>query len=346
MKRRSQKIPKTNNEMKRRFINILISGCLLLLISSCNSGKKDAADLGADKSHRIVETGDLMAVDIRAFVLQRYGNYWYRMKVIGLIEQGAKVQKGDSVIQLDPTEIKKFIVDVESNLEAQKATIAKMLVDQSNRRSDLQSNLKSEQASFDLKKLELESFRFESDKAKKVKELEFKQAEITIRKVKRQVELYEVIARNDLKVQRLREQQLVTQLNDAHKILPALTIRTPIDGIFQIGYNNRNGQMLKIGDEIYVGNVMGSVPGMKWMKVNTCVNERDFLKVKVGQKVKVRLDALPKVVFNGEVSYVGKLCRLKNANSKQKIFDVEVKMLTSDERLKPGMTVSCEYVLD
>ncbi|MBV5343024.1 hypothetical protein JZU68_05250, partial [bacterium] len=70
----------------------------------------------------------------------------------------------------------------------------------------------------------------------------------------------------------------------------------------------------------------------------------DFLHVKLGQKVKVRLDALPKVVFNGEVSHVGKLCRLKDEKSKQKVFDVEVKMLVSDERLKPGMTVSCEYI--
>ena len=330
--------------MRNKFIFILLFGILFLGFNSCGAGDKTSTEEDSAYGKRIVETGELAAVDVRAFILQRYGNYWYRMKIIGLLDQGTKVKEGDSIIQLDPTEIKKYIVDVESNLESQKAVIAKLLVDQSNRRSELQSSLKSEQASFDLKKLELESFRFESDKARKIKQLEFKQAEISIKKVKRQVDLYEIIARNDMKVQRVREKQLVTQLNDARKILPNLTIRTPIDGIFQVGRNNRNGQTLKIGDEIYIGNMMGNVPDLKWMKVYTCVNERDFMKIKTGQKVDVRLDALPKVAFKGEVTYIGKLCHLKDEKSKQKVFDVEVKMLVSDEQLKPGMTVSCEYI--
>jgi len=56
------------------------------------------------------------------------------------------------------------------------------------------------------------------------------------------------------------------------------------------------------------------------------------------------LDALPKVIFDGEVTYIGKLCRLKERNSRQKVFDVEVTIRKPDERLKPGMTVSCEFL--
>ena len=90
---------------------------------------------------------------------------------------------------------------------------------------------------------------------------------------------------------------------------------------------------------------MGNVPDLTWMKVNSAIGERDFLKIHKGQKVIVRLDALPKISFDGEVTYIGRLCHLKDEKSKQKVFDVEVKMLKSDERLKPGMTVSCEYIL-
>ncbi|MDA3928109.1 MAG: efflux RND transporter periplasmic adaptor subunit, partial [Prolixibacteraceae bacterium] len=56
------------------------------------------------------------------------------------------------------------------------------------------------------------------------------------------------------------------------------------------------------------------------------------------------LDALPNVVFNGEVSTISKLCRPIERDSRQKIFDIEVKIKVSDERLKPGMTVSCEFI--
>jgi len=82
------------------------------------------------------------------------------------------------------------------------------------------------------------------------------------------------------------------------------------------------------------------------MKVNTSIHENDFLKVHVGQPVTVRLDALPGTDFPGEIASIGRLCHAKdgsNTSKHVKVFDVEVRLLVSDERLKPGMTVSCEF---
>lgn len=327
--------------MKFKVIVLIVAGIFLL---SCGKLEKSDKIQSETTGRKIIETGELSAIDVRAFVLQRYGQNWYKMKIIGMLKHGEIVEKGDSVIQLDPTEIKKYIVDRETELETQKATIAKLLIDQSNQKEQLEANLESELAVFELKKLEIIATRFESDKVKQIKNLELKQAELNIKKHKRKIELNRIVARSELNVQKIREKQMLTDLKNARSILPKLTIKSPIKGIFQVGINDNNGQSIKIGDEIYVGNMLGSVPSLKWMQVNTIVSENDFLHVKLGQKVKVRLDALPKVVFNGEVSHVGKLCRLKDEKSKQKVFDVEVKMLASDERLKPGMTVSCEYI--
>lgn len=298
-----------------------------------------------ENGNRIVETGELAAIDSRSFVLPRYGRNWYQMKIIGLIKHGSVVSEGDSIIQLDPTEIKKYIIDREGDLETQIASLEKLKVDQSNRRNDLESNFKSETASFNLRKLELESARFESDRIRKIKQMEFEQSKINFSKVQRQIDFNKIRERCDLQIQQIRITRLKEEVKSAYDILPNLTIRTPIDGIFQIANNNRTGQMLKVGDEIYVGNNMGNVPALKWMKVNTTISENDFLKVANGQKVIVRLDALPKVEFEGEIIYIGKLCRIKEQKSKQKVFDIEVKLLKPDERLKPGMTVSCEYLL-
>jgi hypothetical protein len=90
---------------------------------------------------------------------------------------------------------------------------------------------------------------------------------------------------------------------------------------------------------------MASVPDLTWMRVETQINENDFLRIKKGDKVLVRLDALPEVAFDGEISNIGLFCHAKDRNKpRQKVFDVEVKLLVSDERLKPGMTVSCEFI--
>ena len=295
-------------------------------------------------SQTIVETGELAAVDTRAFLMPRFSRSSSQMKVIGLLDQGTEVKPGDSIIQLDPTDIKKMIIDLEGELETQEASYAKLLVNQSNSRSEMETNLKNEQATFDLKKLGMEFSRFESDRIRKVKELEFQQAKINHEKVLNRIKQNKIIAANDLKIEKIRVEQIRRELEEAYNAMPKLTIRTPIKGIFQIARNRSTGSMVKIGDQIYSNNNIGNVPDLTRMKVNTTVNETDFFKIKIGQKVNVRLDANPDVIFKGEVSDIGKLCHLLDYKSRQKVFDIEVSILKTDLRLKPGMTVSCEFI--
>ena len=328
---------------KHHIFSIFLFSALMFTLVSCKGKKTDDSFVVDSSGKRIVESGELAAIDSRSFILPRFGRYWYQMKVIGILKHGTVVKTGDSIIQLDPSEIKKFIIDKESQLETQLAVLAKLKVDQNNKQQELSSQLKTEIATFDLKKIELESSRFESERIKRVKQLEFNQAKIQFAKVNKLMKLNKTIRDNELKIEQIKTIQIKEELEDAKKIIPKLTIRTPISGIFQIGKNRRTDEAIKIGDDIYQGTNMGNVPDLTWMKVNTVISERDFLKVTKGQKVVVRLDALPKVSFKGEIAYVGKLCHLKDDKSRQKVFDVEVNILKTDERLKPGMTVSCEY---
>lgn len=323
---------------------VLLALSFLLAFSACKNSSDTSDDTSMSKSgQKIVETGELAAIDMRSFTLQRFGGYWFDMKIIGLLKHGTAVKAGDSIIQLDPTEIKKYIVERESQLEAQLATISKLKVNLDNKIQELNSKLSSENASFALSKLELQSASFESARNRKIKELEFEQAKISLARVKRQIQLNKTVDACEMRILQIQAKQLKDEVKNAYSILPSLTVRTPISGIFQVGTNRRNGETLKIGDEVYPGQNMGNVPDLTWMKVNTTISENDFMKIGLGQKVVVRLDALPKVNFGGEVSFISKLCRLKDDKSRKKVFDVEVKILKIDERLKPGMTVSCEF---
>jgi multidrug resistance efflux pump len=231
-------------------------------------------------------------------------------------------------------------------LETQQAVLEKYYVDRQNRVQELESRYKNEQTAYDLKKIELESSQFENPRTIRIKELEFEQATISLNKIKRLIEVSKALEVTTMRIEQIRLQQLKNEIEHAYKILPSLTIRTPISGVFQIAENRRTRELMKIGDEVYQGNNMANVPDLTWMKVITTVNETDYFKLRLGQKVIIRLDAMPQYTFEGEVSYLGKLCRLKDQNSRTKVFDVEVNVLESDTRLKPGMTVSCEFIQD
>lgn len=330
--------------MKKLTKYIALLAVTLSLTTACSGSDNTSQTEKNNTGSQIVETGELAAVETRSFTFGMLSGNFFALKIIGILEHGSIVEAGDSIIQLDPSNIKKMIIDRESQLETKLAALEKLKVDQRNKQLDLESKIKTEESSFALSKLELESSAFESPRNKKIKQLEFEQAKISLARVKRQLGYSQTIARNELKKSNLDIDLLKKEIKDAYSALPKLTIRTPISGIFQVGKNRRTNTMLKIGDEIYPGQNMGNVPDLTWMKVNTSVSENDFLKVFAGQKVKVRLDALPKVSFDGEVSFVSKLCHPKEEKSKKKVFDVTVRMLKPDERLKPGMTVSCEFL--
>jgi HlyD family secretion protein len=335
------------HKIKTRGTALALGLLLILAGASCSKNKYTSNKIQYGKfTQTITETGELQAVNTRAFVMPRYGRYWYSMKIIGLLDHGTAVKAGDSIIQFDPADINKFIIDRETQFENEKANLTKLLVQHESRISDLQSAFKTEEATFTLKKLEMEQFKFESEKIRKIKELEFKQAEINFDKVKRRMELNKIISENELRIQQIRVNQIKKEVKEAKDILPQLTIRTSIPGIFQIARKRRSRESYKIGDEIDTGNNMGNVPDLTWMKAVSTINETDIDKVKVGQKVNVRLDALPNVAFEGEITYISALCRLYEDKSRRKVFDVEVKLKDSDERLKPGMTVSCEYITE
>ena len=315
-----------------------------LLLVSCGGGVFGDELTTMQEERRIVETGELSAVRTRAFVLPRFGRFG-SFRIIGLAEHGKVIHEGDSVIQLDPANVTKYIIERETALESQLASLEKMLVNQENRDSEAESTIKSELATYELRKLTYEAAKFESDRTKKIKELEFQQATIQLNLAKRRLELNAIINENDLKIQQIRVEQIKKDIQNAYDILPQLTVRTSIPGIFQITRNWRSGQLLQVGDEVWHGNTMASVPDLTWMKVETQINENDFLRIHEGDKVLVRLDALPEVAFDGYVSSIGLFCHPKDHNNpRHKVFDVEVHLLVSDERLKPGMTVSCEYL--
>ncbi len=147
----------------------------------------------------------------------------------------------------------------------------------------------------------------------------------------------------DQRIQDIKIMQKEVELKGSNNALGKMVVISPDKGLFQVGHNrNRYPPVnLKIGDEIRQGQLIAKIPDVTKMIVNTSVNEADFTKVKKGTIVRVRLDALPKTAFNGKITHIGRTCIDKD---KEKVFVVVVEIEESDLRLKPGMTVSCEFI--
>lgn len=91
---------------------------------------------------------------------------------------------------------------------------------------------------------------------------------------------------------------------------------------------------------------MIGLPDLSRMQVKVQVNEMDISKIKLEQSVVVTLDAYPDTTFAGHVTEVATLARTKDRESRVKVFDTLAHLDGSDEKLMPGMTISCEIVVE
>jgi len=316
---------------------------LLFSLFSCRSSSSDEYSvLSGQFRQSITETGELVAVNASYIIMPRINYiYGYNFKVIGLEDHGKNVNKGDSIIKIDPSSIYKYIIAREESLENELATANKLKVQTQNNLQDLKAQLQNVQAAFDMKKLEIVRYEYESEGERRIKELEYQQAALRLEKVTRSMVIKPTIGNLDKKIQDIRVIQIQNELEAASVTLKQLLIASPADGLFQISTSMRTDQTIKLGDEVYLGSMIASIPDLNHMKVLTIVNEADIRKVYPGMKVIVRLDALPSVPFHGEISEIARICTVID---QQKVFKTEVIISESDLRLKPGMTVSCEYV--
>jgi len=133
------------------------------------------------------------------------------------------------------------------------------------------------------------------------------------------------------------------------------TLTAPIDGIVmryqdRSSNNSQEGRLSKLGE--YVTGLMESqnptylltVADLSRLVVKMKISEMDILKLKEGMDVKVAVDALQGLDFPARVTLVSPQAEKDSNNLKN--FKVEVTLLKSDARLKPGMTARVDGLLD
>ena len=339
MKRRSTELILHTREI----VLYVLTAALTLIHIACN--REQVSRYSVIKGpfrQSVIETGELQAVNASFLSMPRINFiYGYEFKIIGLAEHGRNVHKGDTVIRVDPSPVQKFIIERGESLENEIASANKLKAQITNNLQELRSQLRNEQASYDIKRLGVEKSGFEAAGIRRVIELEFRQSEIKLKKIRRNLELKPKLDSLDLHIQMIRVKQKENELKAAEETLSRLVVPSPIDGIFVVGENWRTGQMIRLGDDVYIGQPVARIPDIRTMKVKGFIMENDISRIRTGQKVIVRLDALPSVPFNGIISNVGRVCIDRDD---KKVFPAEVLISESDLRLKPGMTVSCEYI--
>jgi cobalt-zinc-cadmium efflux system membrane fusion protein len=141
------------------------------------------------------------------------------------------------------------------------------------------------------------------------------------------------VAEKKLHVLGFTEEQ-VQQIASTHQINPAITLYTPIEGKV-VAIKAVRGAMVDPATEILT--IID--PRLLW--INAEIYEKDIAKIKIGQKVEIRVPAHPGQVFHGRISYIGDV-----VNAETRTITVRTEVANDGQLLKPGMFADVDVVLD
>jgi HlyD family secretion protein len=270
------------------------------------------------------------------------------LKITHLFPEGEKVQIGDLLADFDNVEFLKRVTDADQALEVAKAELAKSAANQSAEQSRLDGELKNQEAQLRLAELQVEKMKFESTMQKEETQLTALQAELRLEQAQSKLESQIIIDGAEKKQLELDISRKVRNLEKARADLNNLKVKAEKPGlvVYAKKWSPSGPVKVRVGDEIWGGQALISLPDLTHMRVKTYVNEVDVDKMEKGQLATIKLDALSEPTFHGRISSIANLGREKEGDRNLKVFDVEIEIEGEDNRLKPGMSATCTVIIE
>lgn len=336
-------------KMRRIFLYFLTSIAFCIVISCKSDSDTNIETYTVKRGNLVVsvrETGELEAVHSQTLSAPMIPWHLGGLKIAKLVDDGKQVEKDEILVEFDKTEVQKNLDDAKAKLDIALAELRKAQATQKSEIEDLESELEKSELQYRISQLELEKAEFEAEINKKQIELDLEKAGIALEKARQEIENKKKVHREELSKLELQVQQERTKVEEAEETLAKLTLKAPAPGIAILQKNWTTDNKVQVDDDVWRGQPVIGLPDLSLMQAIVPVNEVDIAKIDTGLKAIIRMDAFPDTSFRGSVTEIAALARNKDKDSKVKVFDVTVLLKESARTLMPGLTVSCEIVVD
>ncbi|MCT4586393.1 MAG: efflux RND transporter periplasmic adaptor subunit [Carboxylicivirga sp.] len=292
---------------------------------------------------QVYSTGQLQTENSELIVLPKEMSSrnidMYEIKVSTIVEEGTVVDSGGYVATLDHAAVEELRTKASDELETALNAYEDAKIDTNLNLSTLRDELLNADVDLEEKRLILEQSVYESPAVKRQANLDVERALRDLDQKKRNYKLKQ--KQDEYKVYRAYERVKIKQekVNDIDKLFNVLEVKAPKPGLVIYSYD-RFGKKIKAGSTISRWRPqIAELPDLSSMLSKTFINEIDISKIKVGQKVKVGIDAFPEKSFDGEILSVANIGQVI-PNGDAKVFEVSVKIDGTDPELRPAMTTS------
>lgn len=276
-------------------------------------------------------------------------------QIVKLAESGKPVKKGDVVVEFDAVQQQQNVLERTTSVRTADSEIVQTKAAQ--KIDDQMDGMNLMQSEYDVERSKLEASKAEilSEIEGAKNRIDVTVAEGALTQVKTTVNSRGISHKADLDRLDEKKDKTVRDLQLAKGYLSKMQIRAPNDGIVNILPNFRSGGSFgqspppfKEGDAAWTGAAIAEIPDLSEMRIELSLEEVDRGKLKLGQPVNVRVDAIPEKEFGGNLDFISPIASLvfKGMGLSEKRFPARATLKKLDPRLRPGMSATAEIIIE
>jgi len=274
--------------------------------------------------------------------------------IVKLAESGRPVKKGEVVIEFDAVQQEQNYLDKATGVRGVDSEIVQLkasqkMDDESDRINLLQSQYNVERAKLEESKAEILS---EIEGAKDRIDVDVSKGDLG--RVQKTLGAREVAHAADDERLAQKKDKTVRDMETAQQYMTLMKVRAPSDGIFNILPNFRAGGSFgqspppfKEGDRAWTGAAIAEIPDLSEMRIELMLEEVDRGKLKVGEPLLIRVDAIPEKEFHANLDWISPIASLVfRTYPPEKLFPARATLKNLDPRLRPGMSASAQIIVE
>jgi HlyD family secretion protein len=264
-----------------------------------------------------------------------------------LVRPGSMVRQGDLIVEFDRQDQLKNALDRRVDLNDLEQQILKKAAENTAARARDDSEILQAQSAHTRATLEMAKNemlpRIQAEKNTQALE----EAEAKLKQLKTTYELKRRAAQADVRILEIRRDRAENAMRQAESNADKMSIRAPIDGmaVLRTIWKSSNMAEVQEGEEVRGGMPIVDIVNPSVMRVRAKVNQADAGDIRVGQPVRLGLDAYPDLGFDGRVVQLSPLAVPSGMSPKVRSLVALIAIDGSHPNLMPDLTASIDVEL-
>ena len=276
-------------------------------------------------------------------------------RIVRLAESGRPIKKGEVVVEFDAAQQEQTYLEKITGVRTADSEIVQ---------TKASHRIVTEQDGMNLmtSQYNLQRSKLEASKAEVVSEIEGAKSRIDVGlsegelgQVDTTIKAHKTTQEADLDRLQQKKDKVVRDADRTKGYLTKMVILAPNDGIVNLLPNFRaqgsfgsSPPPFKEGDRAWTGAAIAEIPDLTKMRIDLKLDEVDRGKMKIGQIVKVRVDAIADRELSAELDWISPIAAVnfRGMGLTEKTFPARATLKNLDPRLRPGMSATAEVVIE